>query len=40
MLSEKEIRKLEEARSNILRGNDIESATLKIKIFWIMLEKM
>lgn len=28
MLSEKEIRKIEEARSNILRGNDIESAAL------------
>ena len=28
MLSEKEIRKIEEARNNILRGNDIESASL------------
>lgn len=28
MSSEKEIRKIEEARSNILRGNDIESAAL------------
>lgn len=28
MLSEKEIKKIEEAKSNILRGNDIESAAL------------
>ncbi len=28
MLSNKEIRKIEEAKSNILRGNDIESAAL------------
>ena len=28
MLSDKKIRKIEEAKSNILRGNDIESAAL------------